>query len=44
MSILILMLAATITATIQETIQDAVEQRRQRVKWARRRARQHTFN
>ena len=40
MSILFLMVAAAVAATVQESL----EQRRERVRWARRRVRRYTFN
>ena len=40
MSLLFLSIAGAILVTIEE----AVERRQERIKWARRRARQYTFN
>lgn len=40
MSLLFMSIAGAILVTIKET----VERRQERVKWARRRARQYTFN
>lgn len=40
MSLLFMSIASAILVTIEE----AVERRQERVKWARRRARQYTFN
>lgn len=44
MSLLILGVLGAVGAAIEETIEDAIGRRRERARWARRRARRYTFN